>query len=128
MREFNHTIGFCDGRAEFAEDEGLLRNFNILLGAVVPVVQANADQLLGVVDGSLQIVGIRLQNVAVRSKRVLHSSENMATPENHQSNYVYMGRQGTKVCRLERHKLTKFAQIISLALNLMQTLFSQFAK
>ena len=58
-----------DGAGELAEDERLLGHLDVLLQAVVAVVQPHADHLLGVVDGRQQPHSRPGQTVPARSQR-----------------------------------------------------------
>lgn len=75
VREFHYTIRLGDRGAEFTEDDGFLGYRDVLLSTMVNVIHANADQLLGIVNGSPQIVGVWLENVAVSIKGILHCSK-----------------------------------------------------
>ena len=74
--EFNGTIRPDNGSVEFTEDYWFVGYFDSLLHTMVSVVEANADQLLGVINGSLQVIGVWLENAGVCSNSFSHSSEN----------------------------------------------------
>ena len=60
------TVGICDSGGKLAENDGLFWNRDVLLSAVIHVVHSDADQLLGIRDGSLQREAARLKSVFCR--------------------------------------------------------------
>lgn len=72
IREQDWTIGLCDGRVKLAEYHWFLGYWDVLFSAMVNIVHPNTDQLLRVVDGSLQNKAAWLKNLLLGG--LCHSS------------------------------------------------------